>query len=90
VMAQVSAVSRLVVDVATCAAALRLRSARYAGTVPEPTMRLPLGPVIPVTAIVIALTILFGANPAQLMSGGLALAAGAVLFAVAVLAGRRA
>ena len=90
VMAQVSAVSRLVVYVATCAAALRLRSARYAGTVPEPTMRLPLGPVIPATAIVIALTILFGASPAQLMAGALALAAGAALFAVAVLAGRRA
>jgi hypothetical protein len=85
----VSAVSRLLVYVATCAAALRLRGAQFAGTVPEPTMRLPLGPVIPVTAIAIALTILFGASATQLMAGGLALAAGAVLFAVAVLAGRK-
>src|SRR4029077_5894901 len=46
-MAQVSAVSRLVVYVATCAAALRLRGARFAGTVPEPKMRVPFGPVIP-------------------------------------------
>jgi len=88
-MAQVSAVSRLVVYVATCAAALRLRGARFAGVVPEPAMRVPFGPVIPVTAIAIALTILFRANPQQLRAGGFALAAGAVLFVIAVMAGRK-
>lgn len=88
-MAQTSAVSRLLVYVATCAAALRLRSPRYAGAVAEPQMRVPFGPVIPVAAIAIALAILFGATPTQLRAGAIALAAGAVLFLVAVLLGRR-
>ena len=88
-MAQTSAVSRLLVYVATCAAALRLRSPRYAGVVAEPQMRVPFGPVIPVAAIVIALAILFGATPTQLRAGGIALAAGAGLFLVAVVPGRK-
>ncbi len=84
-MAAASAVSRLVVYVATCAAALRLRSPRFAGDVPAPKMRVPFGPVIPVLAILIALAILAGATPQQLRAGAYALAAGAVLFAIAVL-----
>jgi len=88
-MAQASAVSRLIVYVATCAAALRLRSPRFDGVVPEATMRVPLGPVIPIVAIMIALAILFGATGPQLRAGGLALVAGAVLFAIAVLPGRK-
>jgi basic amino acid/polyamine antiporter, APA family len=88
-MAQASAVSRLVVYVATCAAALRLRRPRFAATVPEATLRLPLGPAIPLAAIAIALAILFGATLQQLRAGGLALLAGAVLFAFAVIAGRK-
>ena len=87
-MAQASAVSRLIVYVATCAAALRLRSPRFAGQVAEPQMRVPFGPVIPVLAILIALAILFGATAAQLRAGGYALAAGAILFLIAVLPGR--
>lgn len=88
-MAQASAVSRLIVYLATCAAALRLRSPRFEGIVAEPTMRVPLGPVVPVAAILIALAILFGATGQQLRAGGVALLAGAVLFLVAVLPGRR-
>jgi APA family basic amino acid/polyamine antiporter len=88
-MAQASAVSRLLVYVATCASALRLRSPRFAGVVAEPKMRVPLGPVIPVLAILIALAILFGATAAQLRAGAIALAAGAVLFVIAVLPGRK-
>lgn len=88
-MAQASAVSRLIVYVATCAAALRLRSPRFDGVVPEATMRVPLGPVIPIAAIMIALAILFGATGPQLRAGGIALVAGAVLFAIAVLPGRK-
>jgi APA family basic amino acid/polyamine antiporter len=87
-MAAASAVSRLVVYVATCAAALRLRSPRFAGEVPEPTMRVPFGPVIPVLAILIALAILAGATPQQLRAGLYALTAGAVLFTVAMLSRR--
>ncbi|HVD92190.1 MAG TPA: APC family permease [Vicinamibacterales bacterium] len=84
-MAAASAVSRLVVYVATCAAALRLRSPQFAGQVPEPTMRVPFGAVIPVLAILIALAILAGATPQQLRAGLYALTAGAVLFTVAML-----
>jgi APA family basic amino acid/polyamine antiporter len=93
-MAAASAVSRLVVYVATCAAALRLRSPRFstsaearvdrARQVPAARMTVPFGPVIPVVAILIALSILFGARPEQLRAGGYALAAGAVLFVIAV------
>ena len=81
-LATTSAVSRLVVYVATCAAALRLRSSRFARTVPEPAMRVPFGPMIPLLAIAIALAILAGATPTQLRAGGYALAAGAVLFVI--------
>jgi amino acid transporter len=82
-MAQVSAVSRLVVYVATCASALRLRSAAFDGRVAAPTIRVPLGPVIPIAAIVIALSILFGATGPQLRAGGYALLAGAALYLIA-------
>ena len=88
-MAQASAVSRLIVYVATCAAALRLRSPRFAGIVPEPKMRVPLGPVVPTAAILIALAILFGATPQQLRAGGVALVVGAVLFLIAVFPRRK-
>jgi amino acid transporter len=88
-MAQASAVSRLLVYVATCAAALRLRSARFAGVVPEPTMRVPLGPVIPIAAILIALAILVGATPQQLRAGGIALLVGAALFVFAIFSRRK-
>jgi APA family basic amino acid/polyamine antiporter len=89
-MAAASAVSRLVVYVATCAAALRLRSPRFAGQVAPARMTVPLGPVIPLAAIVIALAILVGATPLQLRAGGLALVAGAVLFVIAVAPWRKA
>jgi basic amino acid/polyamine antiporter, APA family len=87
-MAAASAVSRLVVYVATCAAALRLRSPRFAGEVAPAKMTVPFGPVIPVLAILIALAILAGATPQQLRAGAYALAAGAVLFLIAVVPGR--
>jgi amino acid transporter len=87
-MAQASAISRLTVYVATCAAALRLRSPRFEGVVPPPQVRVPFGPVIPVAAIVIALAILFGATRQQLWAGAAALGAGALLFTIAVVAAR--
>jgi basic amino acid/polyamine antiporter, APA family len=83
-MAAASAVSRLVVYVMTCAAALRLRHPRFAGDVAPAKMTVPFGPVIPLLAILIGLAILFGATPAQLRAGAYALAAGAVLFVIAV------
>lgn len=88
-MAQASAVSRLIVYVGTCAAALRLRSPRFRGVVAEPKMRVPFGPVIPVAAILIALAILIGATPVQLRAGAIALVVGAVLFLIAVVPWRK-
>jgi APA family basic amino acid/polyamine antiporter len=82
-LAAASAISRLLVYVATCASTVRLRSPRFVGTVKPATFILPLGPVIPIAAIVIALTILAGASKTQLQSGAGALAAGAVLYLVA-------
>ena len=84
-LAAASAISRLVVYVFTCAAAIRLRHPRFAGVVPAPMFTIPFGPVIPSLAIVIALAILAGATPAQLRSGAIALAAGAVLYIIALL-----
>jgi amino acid transporter len=80
-LAAASAISRLVVYVATCASTLRLRRI---GAVNPPVFTLPFGPVIPVAAIVFALAILAGASRLQLMSGTGALAAGAVLYLIAV------
>jgi APA family basic amino acid/polyamine antiporter len=83
-LAAVSAVSRLVVYLFTCAASLRLRDPRFAASVDPPRFVVPFGPVIPSLAIVFAFGILAGATPAQLSAGGYALAAGAVLFLIAV------
>jgi hypothetical protein len=76
--------------VATCASALRLRGPAFAGSVQAATFRVPLGPVIPLAAILIALTILLGATGAQLRAGAYALVAGAVLFVIAVAPWRKA
>ena len=83
-MAAASAVSRLVVYVATCAAGAALRSPRLAGQGGACDDDGTVGTVIPVLAILIALAILAGATPTQLRAGGYALAAGAVLFVIAV------
>ncbi len=82
-MATASAVSRLVVYVGTCASALRLRSPAFTNRVAPATLTLPLGPVVPSTAMVIALGILAGATTQQLMAGAIALAVGALLFLIA-------
>jgi basic amino acid/polyamine antiporter, APA family len=84
-LAAASAISRLIVYVFTCASAIRLRQPRFAATVKPALFTVPFGPVIPSLAIVIALAILVGATAQQLRSGVLALAAGAVLFLVALL-----
>lgn len=89
-LALVSAVSRLAVYVFTCAATLRLRQPRLASGVTPATFVVPLGPVIPSTAIVIALAILAGARREQVIAGVVAIAAGAVLFLIAVRSTRRA
>ena len=83
-LAAASAVSRLIVYVFTCAATIRLRHPQFASAVKPAVFSVPLGPVIPSLAIVIALAILAGATPQQLRSGMIALAAGAVLYAMAL------
>jgi amino acid transporter len=83
-MAAVSAISRLIVYVATCASALRLRSRRFDDAVKPALFVVPFGPVIPIAAIAIALVILAGATREQLLAGAYAVAAGAVLFVIAV------
>jgi amino acid transporter len=81
-MAAASAISRLVVYVATCAATLRLRSARFQDVVKPPGFVAPFGPAVPIAAIAIAMTILAGATPLQLRNGTAALMAGAILYAI--------
>ena len=83
-LALASAISRLLVYVTSCAATLRLRSPAFAGHVSPATFTVPFGPVIPSTAIVLALAMLAGARREQLLAGLLALAVGAVLYAAAV------
>jgi len=88
-MATVSAISRLLVYVAACASMLRLRSSRFEGIVKPAAFVVPFGPLVPVAAIAIAMTILAGATPIQLRNGAAALVAGAILYAIAVLLQRR-
>jgi basic amino acid/polyamine antiporter, APA family len=82
-LAVVSALARLVTYLGVSAATLRLRSPRFAGTVAPASFVAPLGPVVPVMAIVVSAAIAAGATREQLLGGLAALAAGAVLFLVA-------
>jgi basic amino acid/polyamine antiporter, APA family len=83
-MATASAISRLVIYLATCLSALRLRQHTFETKVNQSTFVVPFGPLIPLAAIAIATTILAGATETQLRNGSIALLAGAVLYAVAV------
>ena len=93
-MAAASAISRLLVYVMTCASTIRLRSPRFQRDLPaaetggvavkQAAFALPGGPLIPALAIVCSMLILVGANRVQLVSGTWALAAGAVLYLIAV------
>lgn len=78
-LAAVSAIARLVMYLAVCLATLVLRKRDPAGA----TFTVPLGPLIPVVASIVALGILAGATRPQLISGVAALAGGAVLFFLA-------
>lgn len=80
VLAEVSAVSRLVGYVTTCAAALRLRHVRFETVVRPATFEAPFGSLIPWAAILIGMAILAGATRTNLVAGGIALLAGAILY----------
>jgi len=84
-LAAVSAVARLVVYLSACGATMRLRRADMATRVAPAQFTVPLGPVIPIVAILISSTILAGATSQQLLAGVAALAVGGVLFAVATM-----
>jgi APA family basic amino acid/polyamine antiporter len=81
ILAVASAVARLVAYTGACAATLYLRHQRFDGVVQPATFTIPMGPVVPLLAIVVSLVILAGATRAQLLGGAAGLAAGAVLFA---------
>jgi basic amino acid/polyamine antiporter, APA family len=83
-LALVSAISRLLVYVATCASTLRLRSPVFSGLVNPPTFVVPFGPLIPSAAIVIALAMLAGARREQLVAGVVSLIVGGLLYLIAV------
>lgn len=82
-LAAVSAVARLVVYMSACGATLRLRRASMADRVGAAHFVAPGGPIVPLVAIAITSSILVSATAQQLLAGGAALAAGAVLFAIA-------
>lgn len=77
-LAAVSAIARLVMYLAVCLSVLVLRKQQGPAT-----FTVPLGPVIPSVASLVAFGILAGATQSQLVSGVAALAAGAVLFVLA-------
>ena len=87
-MAAISAVARLAAYAATAAATLalrrqdRTRQDRIGGT-SIAMFRIPGGPVVPILALATSLLILVGATPEQLGAGAIALAIGALLFALA-------
>ena len=89
-LAAVSAVARLVVYLSACGATLRLRRADMAARVAPANFTVPLGPVIPILAILISSSILAGATSQQLLAGVAALAVGGVLFAVATMGAAKA
>ena len=83
-LALVSAISRLLVYVATCASTIRLRSDEFAGRVNPATFVVPFGPLIPGAAIILALSMIAGARREQLIAGLVALIAGGFLYVIAV------
>jgi amino acid transporter len=81
-LAALSSVARLITYTGACAATLVLRQPRFADRVKPATFVVPLGPTVPVLAILVSMAILAGASTAQLVGGAVALGAGALLFAV--------
>jgi amino acid transporter len=82
-LAAVSAVARLVMYLAVCSATLVLRKRAPDDVMAPARFTAPLGPVVPVLACAVALSILAGATQQQLLMGIYALMGGAVLFVIA-------
>ena len=79
-MAIASAVSRLVTYGASCGAAVALGRPGRAGLAGTALFVSPLSPLLPLLGLLIAALLVASASLAQLVAGGAALAAGAVLF----------
>lgn len=78
-LAVVAALAKLIMYAGCAAAVLRLRS-RPGGLRPA-TFVVPLGPVVPIIALVVSIGIGFGATREQLLGGLAALALGGLLYA---------
>jgi amino acid transporter len=87
-LAAVSAVARLVMYLAVCTATLVLRRRAPDAVMGPAQFTAPLGPVVPILASVVSLSILAGASMQQLLMGAYALIGGAILFAIAVRSAR--
>jgi amino acid transporter len=87
-MAAISAIARLTAYVATAAAVLAMRRKERTEDLPAATFKVSGGPVVPVLALAGCLLVLGGATREQLSAGVIALAAGAVLYGVALYNGR--
>lgn len=83
-LAAVSAVARLIMYVAVTTATLVLRRRKPDEIMRPAEFTVPLGPVIPIAATIISLGMLAGATQQQLLAGVGALAAGAVLYLIAL------
>jgi len=81
-MAIASALARLIIYGASCAAAVKLRRRSEAGRAGAALFVSPLSPLLPVLGIVIAVVLVASASRAQLTGGAAALGAGALLFVV--------
>jgi amino acid transporter len=79
-LAIASALARLVVYGASCGAAVALKRPGKAGRAGAALFVSPLSPLLPVVGIAIAVVLVVTASRAQLVAGGAALAAGALLF----------
>lgn len=81
-IAVVSALARLLMYGGSAAATLRLRSPTLAQAVKPAGFTAPFGPVMPIVAMAVCAGLAAGATRQQLLGGAVALAAGAVLYAV--------
>ncbi|MGE3276528.1 MAG: APC family permease [Vicinamibacterales bacterium] len=79
-LAAVSAVARLVIYLSACGAVLQLRRPSHANRSAPASFTIPLGPVVPLLALVITLGMLAGASTVQLLAGVAALAGGGLLY----------
>ena len=79
-LAVVAAVARLIMYAGCAAAVLKVRR-RPDGLRPA-TFVIPLGPVVPIVAMIVSIAVAFGATREQLLGGLIALTGGATLFVV--------